>query len=106
MQYFYGQNNTRLDQLSNTQQFFKDTAPLTTRSTTRQESDEYTHRIGASLRWKIDSFSTFRYAPQLSIRKSQSERLFNSMAGSNYDPLLNESNNSQRINGNDIWLLP
>lgn len=101
MQYFYGQNNTRLDQLSNTQQFFKDTA-LTTRNTTRQESDEYTHRIGASLRWKIDSFSTFRYAPQLNIRKSQSERLFNSMAGSNYEPLLNESNNSQRLSGNDI----
>jgi hypothetical protein len=101
LQYFYGQNNSRLDQLSNTQQFFKDTA-LTTRNTTRQESDEYTHRIGGSLRWKIDSFATLRFVPQVSLRKGQSERLFNSTAGSNFDPLLNESNNNQRVNGNDV----
>lgn len=100
-QYFYGQNNTRLDQLSNTQQFFNDTA-LTTRNTTRQESDEYSHRIGASLRWKTDSFSQLRFAPLVTLKKTESERLFHSMAGSNFEPLLNESDNAQRASGNDI----
>ncbi len=101
LQYFYGQNNSRLDQLSNIQQFFGDTA-LTTRNKTRQESDEYTHRMGGSLRWKLDSFSNLRFVPMVSFRKNQSERLFNSTAGSNYEPLLNESDNNQHINTNDV----
>lgn len=101
LQYFYGQNNNRLDQLSNTQQFFRDTA-LTTRNTTRQESDDYTHRIGGTLRWKLDSFSTLRFTPLLNIKKNQSDRTLFSTASSNYESLLNESNNSQRIDGNDI----
>lgn len=101
LQYFYGQNNTQLDQLSNTQQFIKDTT-LTTRNTTRQASDEYTHRIGGTLRWKLDSLTTIRFTPQVNIRKNQSSRLLESWAGNNFSPLLNESNNRQRIDGNEI----
>jgi len=101
LQYFYGQNNTRLDQLTNTQQFFRDTA-LTTRNTTRQESDELTHRIGSSLRWKIDSLTTLRFTPQVNIRNAASDKLLETTAGSNFEPLLNESNNYQRIKGREI----
>lgn len=101
LQYFYGQNNNRVDQLSHTQQFFQDTS-LTTRNLTQQASDEYTHRIGSALRWKVDSFSTLRFTPQLSFKKNQSQRLLYATSGSNYEPLLNESNNNQRIEGNDI----
>lgn len=101
LQYFYGQNNNQFDQFSNTQQFFNDTA-FTTRNTTRQESDEYMHRIGGSLRWKVDSFSNLRFEPKLLLKKAVSERHLFSTASSNYDPLLNESDNRQRVNGNDI----
>ncbi|NII24748.1 outer membrane beta-barrel protein [Pseudoflavitalea sp. X16] len=101
LQYFYGQVNNRLDQLSNTQQFFRDTI-FTTRNTTRQESDEYSHRIGSNLRWKIDSFSSLRFAPQVNIKKNLSDRTQFSTSANNYESLLNESNNSQRVEGNDI----
>ena len=101
LQYFYGQNNNRFDQLSNTQQFFQDTS-LTTRNLTQQESDEYTHRIGGALRWKLDSFSNLRFTPQLSLKKNLSDRLLASSSGSNYAALLNESNNRQHVQGNDI----
>lgn len=101
LQYFYGQNNNRFDQLSNTQQFFQDTS-LTTRNLTQQESDEYTHRIGGALRWKVDTFSSLRFAPQLTLKKSLSDRLLYASSGSNFEPLLNESNNRQHVDGNDI----
>lgn len=96
LQYFYGHNNSQFNQLSNTQQFFDDTV-FTTRSTTRQESDEYTHRIGGSLRWKPDASTNIRFEPQLNLRKTVSERNLLTTAFSNYEPLLNESNNNQRL---------
>ncbi|WP_276479741.1 outer membrane beta-barrel protein [Paraflavitalea pollutisoli] len=101
LQYFYGQNNTRMDQLNNTQQFFNDTS-LTTRNDSRSVANEFTHRIGGSIRWKVDSFSTFRFSPLLTKRNNSSDRLLESFAGSNFEPLLNESHNTQRIDGSQL----
>lgn len=101
LQYFYGQNNNQLDQLTNTQQFFRDTI-LTTRNITSLEADEYSHRIGSTLRLKLDSFSTLRFEPLINIKKSVSDRTLLSTTASNYESQLNESNNNQRVRGNEI----
>jgi hypothetical protein len=101
LQYFYGQNNNQLDQLTNTQQFFRDTV-LTTRNITNLDADDYTHRIGSTLRLKLDSFSTLRFEPQVNIKKSISDRTLLSTTASNYESQLNESNNRQHILGNEL----
>jgi hypothetical protein len=101
LQYFYGQNNSRLDQLTNIQQFFRDTV-LTTRSINHQESDDYTHRIGGSLRLKLDSFSTLRIEPQINLKKTVSDRTLATNSFSNFEPQLNESDNNQRARGNEF----
>lgn len=100
LQYFFGHVNSQLDQLSNTQQFLKDTV-ITTRNTTRQESDDYNHRVGANLRWRPDSITTIRFENRLTFKKNQSERNFLSAAASNYEQLLNESLNEQHIDGDE-----
>ncbi|RZK44513.1 MAG: hypothetical protein EOO94_05095, partial [Pedobacter sp.] len=98
---FYGHINSRLGQISNIQQFFGDTA-LTTRNTTSQFSDDYSHRIGGKVRYKIDSTSELTYTPSVTIRKSLSDRDFVSEAYNNFQPKLNKSNNLQHAESNTI----
>ncbi len=98
LQYFYGHINSKLGQLSNTQQYFGDTS-LTTRNTTNQDSDDFNHRIGGKIRWKIDSLSEFTFTPSVTVRKNVSLRDFISESNNNFQPKLNESVNTQRIDG-------
>lgn len=98
LQYFYGHINSKLGQISNTQQFLGDTS-LTTRNTTNQESDDYSHRIGGKIRWKIDSLSELNFTPYVTLRKNVSIRDFVSESFNNYQPKLNESINMQRVDG-------
>lgn len=77
LQYFYGHINSRLGQISNTQQFLTDTA-LITRNTTDQVSDDFSHRIGGKIRWKIDSLSELTFTPYVTIRKkSVGQKFYN-----------------------------
>ncbi len=97
LQYFYGQNNTRLSDKSNTRQFFNDTT-LTTRNANNGENNDFSHRVSAFLKWKLDSLSTLEYRPSFIFNKSRSQKLFESVSFSNYEDQLNESHNSQRNN--------
>lgn len=100
-QYFYGQNNSKVGSISNTQQFFDDTT-LTTRNITNQNSDDYNHRIGGRVKWKVDSLSDFTFIPALTFQKNLSERNLNSSSFSNYQPLLNESVNLQNYKSQSV----
>ncbi|MFT3704253.1 MAG: outer membrane beta-barrel protein [Agriterribacter sp.] len=101
LQYFYGEINSQVAQLNNRQQFFADTTMVTRNSNTEQNTN-YTHRIGGFLKWAIDSLSTFEFRPSLTLStlKGNKDMLFETY--SNYNPLLNESNNRQRTNGNGM----
>jgi hypothetical protein len=101
LQYFFGHVNSKLGQISNTQQFFDDTT-LTTRNITDQNSDDYNHRIGGRLKWKVDSLSDFTFIPSLNIQKNLSERTLNSRSFSNYEPALNESINLQNFKNESL----
>jgi hypothetical protein len=96
LQYFYGNTNSRLGQVSNTEQFFKDTS-ITTRNTTSQVSDDINHRIGAKLRWKIDSLSEITYTPTFTLVKQKTTRDFYSESSGSYQSKLNESSNIQNM---------
>jgi hypothetical protein len=95
LQYFYGRNNTRVFERSNTQQFFNDTT-LTTRNTSSGGNDDYSHRVSGFMRWKVDSLTTIDYRPSFTFTKGRNQRLSESSSISNYEGQLNESVNEQR----------
>lgn len=101
LQYFYGHINSNLQQISNTQQFLDDTT-LVTRSMIKQNADDYSHRIGGSIRWRPDSLTSFLYRPSLTLTENQSSRNQNTFSYNNFKPQLNESENLQSIRANGI----
>lgn len=96
-QYFMGNIKNDYDALNRTSQFLNDTTLVTT-NTTNESSDNYTHRFSTSLKWEIDTLSSFKINPSFSISKSNGEKKFKSESGSNYDSILNNSNNYQKDN--------
>ncbi|MFT3825939.1 MAG: outer membrane beta-barrel protein [Chitinophagaceae bacterium] len=101
LQYFYGHINSDVQRISNVQQFIGDTT-ITTRSVTKQNSDDYTHRIGGMVRWKVDTLTSILYRPSIDITVNRSERNLNTNTLSSYQPKLNESENLQSVRGNNF----
>ncbi|RYG00273.1 MAG: hypothetical protein EOO02_15250, partial [Chitinophagaceae bacterium] len=94
LQYFYGHINSDIQQITNVQQFLGDTS-LTTRSVNSQVNDDYSHRVGGRIRWKIDSLSDFVYTPNITFRKNLVDRNLETNAFNNFQPKLSQSINSQ-----------
>lgn len=101
LQYFYGEINSNVRQLANRKQFFGDTV-MVTRDLNTDNSTNYTHKIGGSLKWKIDSLSTLEYRPSLNFVKLRGRNDINSETSDNYQPLLNKSVNQQRTYNNGV----
>lgn len=100
-QYFYGTINSNFESLSNTQQFYRDTT-LFTRATTKQNSDDYNHNVSANIRWTPDSLTNIYFRPNLTLRKNLVDRTLLTTNSSNYEPLLNESNNLLNSTTKDV----
>lgn len=95
LQYFYGQNNGMVQQKTLRQQFFSDTTLYSDR-VNDAETNDYSHRISAYLKTKLDSTSTLEYRPGFSFVKKDANSTDSSMTTSNFDPLINKSINEQR----------
>jgi hypothetical protein len=95
-QYFYGHINSNFESISKTTQTINDTI-LQTNVNVKDINDDYSHRFGVRLTWKPDSLTTVLYRPSFYIRKYNSNRDFSSEASSNFDNLLNESDNKQAV---------
>ncbi|MFD2919622.1 outer membrane beta-barrel protein [Terrimonas rubra] len=95
LQYFYGQNNGVVQQKTLRQQFFSDTTLYSDR-VNDAETNDYSHRISAYLKTKLDSTSTLEYRPSFSFVKKDANSTDSSMTTSNFDPLINKSINEQR----------
>lgn len=93
-QYFYGQLNSDIHQIGNRQQFFGDTT-ITTKNHSGEYNRSYTHRIGGFVKWHIDSMSAFEFRPAVTLNKIRAQKNMAYNTFSNYDGLLNESNNLQ-----------
>jgi len=100
-QYFFGQIITDYNSKVNAQQFIADTI-LNTLTSSKDRSENNTHRFASKITWEMDSFSTIIFRPGVTLRKSNSLRNSFSETSSNYDPKLNESNNKQRMVGDDV----
>jgi len=100
-QYFFGHINSDFESVNNTQQFFNDTT-ITTRNNTKDINDDFNHRFGLRLSWKLDSMSTLTFRPSFTIRNYHSNRDFNSVSFSNYQPLLNQNENAQEVDTKDL----
>ena len=98
LQYFYGQINSDQDVLTNQQRFFRDTV-LTTRSSSKYESVSLNHRIGGTLKWIIDSFTTLTIRPGVTLTKNQNSSTGASAAQDNYRGKVNSSRVNYRGDG-------
>ena len=100
IQYFYGHINSKLATTNNVAQFLSDTV-LTTRSILQQEADDYNHRFGGKIRWKIDSLTELTFTPYVTFRKNKSVRDLRTESFNNFQPKLNESSNLQDLDGSN-----
>jgi hypothetical protein len=99
LQYFYGQINSSIAQLNNRQQFFDDTT-MVTHNVNSENNTKDVHRVGGFVKWTLDSLSTIEFRPSLTLSKvtAQKSMLYNTFT--NYNPLLNKSNNEERTRNN------
>lgn len=100
-QYFFGQINSDIRQLTNRQQFLGDTT-LTTRNLNNENNTNNIHRIGGFIKWAIDSSSNFEFRPGVTLTNYRAGKntLYNTF--SNFNGLLNESNNLQSDRNNGL----
>ncbi|MBE7169463.1 MAG: outer membrane beta-barrel protein [Williamsia sp.] len=97
LQYFYGQINSKLSNLSNQQRFFQDTV-LTTRSSSEFASVGINHRIGATVKWKIDSLTTLTFKPGITLAENRNASSGMSAAQETYRGKVNSSQVDSRGN--------
>ena len=90
LQYFYGQVNTDYTQLNNTRRFFNDTTQ-TSASTRTFSSVNMNHRIGGTVIWKADSFTTITFRGGVTLTKTESESISSSAAVNNFKGPINKS---------------
>lgn len=100
-QYFYGATRNDIRDIENRQQFLSDTI-LNTRTNRDEVQFAKSHRIGSTLRWKIDSVNRLEFRPNLTIGDNNSNRLTDIATTSSVKGPLNTSQNLQKIQGNDI----
>jgi len=100
-QYFFGQIITNYNSKLNGQQFIADTI-LNTLTSSEDRSENNTHRFASKITIEIDSVSMITFRPGISMRKNNSQRYSFSETSSNYDPKLNESDNKQKVDGDEF----
>jgi hypothetical protein len=98
LQYFYGQINSEFNTISHQQRFFKDTI-LSTFSTSNSESVSINHRIGGTVIWKIDSFTTLNIRPGITLSNNRNFRQGETGTEENYRGRINSSTSTNRGNG-------
>lgn len=98
LQYFYGQVNSEFSNLNNQQRFFKDTI-LTTRGTSTNESVSRNHRIGGTVKWKIDSLTTITFRPGITLTDNQNASAGSGATAENYRGKINSSRTNGRSEG-------
>jgi hypothetical protein len=100
-QYFFGQSRNDIQELSNRQQFLKDTV-LVTRTNRNEIATANNHRIAFGLRGKIDSLTRIEFKPSLVFTDQGSDRITRTTSTNNFDGLVNTGTNDQNIDGKDV----
>lgn len=100
-QYFYGEINSDVQQLSNRQQFFGDTT-LATRNVSNEDNVNNIHRIGGFVKWAVDSTSNFEFRPALTLNNYRAKKNMEYNTFSNFAGLLNKSDNVQNDRNNGL----
>jgi hypothetical protein len=101
LQYFYGRTTSGYEQVSNNQQFLKDTI-LTTPSVNRSRSINKNHRVAGSIDWDIDSVTRLNFRPNLSISNSLSDGYNNRSTTDNFKGLVNQNENNNEAIGSSF----
>lgn len=101
LQYFYGQVNSAYESLYNTQRFLQDTTQVV-RTNLNNKSINGNHRIGGTVTWKIDSFTTLTFRPGLTLSNSSANRYSYTAISNNIKGSLNDEDNrlNSAANGN------
>lgn len=98
LQYFYGEINSAFTQISNRQLFFQDTVRVTN-ATNNNEHNNRSHRIGGSIIWKIDTFTTLTFRPMAILQKNSLSRTLSTRLSSNIKGNLSDEENRQNADG-------
>ena len=95
-QYFFGNINADLEQVTNANQFL-DNWILNTRSTQNQNSTNFSHRLGGKLEGKIDSLTNFSFTPSITFSDANTRQNTFTNTLQNVVDLLNQSDNTERL---------
>ena len=90
LQYFYGQINSEFSSISRQDRFFRDTI-LSTGSSSTSDNVSRNHRIGGSVRWKIDSLTTLDFRPGITLTDTRNAHQGRSSTSENYRGQINSS---------------
>jgi hypothetical protein len=99
LQYFYGQINSDFSTISNQQRFSKDTV-LTTNNNSATGTVSRNNRIGGTITWKIDSFTTLTFRPGVTLTSSGNSYSGSAATDENFRGKINNSNATSRGSGN------
>ncbi len=96
LQYFFGNINADLVQLTNSNQFLDDLT-INSRRELDQYSQNFSHRLGGKLEGKIDSLTNFTFTPSLGFTNTNSNQIQITNTTQDIIRLLNQSNNQQEF---------
>ncbi len=100
-QYFYGQTRNDILELNNNQQFFGNSDFLT-RTERNEVVKSNSHRIGFSLKGKLDSLTRIDFRPGIVFSDQHSNRITGMNSSSTANGMLNSSDNHQQVNRDDL----
>jgi hypothetical protein len=98
LQYFYGQINSTYAQISNRQRFFQDTVQVLD-ATNNNQNISKNHRLGGSITWKIDTFTTLVFRPSLTLSSNKLFLFSSTDMSDNIKGKLNYEENKQNAEG-------
>ena len=94
LQYFYGELGSSYESLNNRQRFLRDTTQVV-RSSSNNNSLNSNHRIGGTIIWKVDSFTTATFRPGLTLSRNTGDRYATTLISDNFRGNLNSEENRQ-----------
>ncbi len=100
-QYFLGDINSTFNQKNYMEQRIGDTV-LMTNTDSRSQAKDRNHRFGGSAKWKPNTSLVLTYKPVVSLQRQPSVTAFNQASQSNFQDLLNTSQNDGNLEQSKI----
>lgn len=98
LQYFYGRINSEFATVSTQQRFFRDTTQLTQGNSISNNLNN-SQRLGGTVHWKLDSFTTVTFRPSYTVKDSKNFNDGTTRTDENFRGKINQSNSQTHGTG-------